>query len=298
MIVSRFAPSTTGEAHPGTLLSALLVWLDARARHGRVLLRLEDLDPDRAKVTHAAQIRDALAWLGLDWDDVVTQSDRTAAHHAALDTLAAAGRLYPCCCRRAMRTRASPDGGHAYDNTCRVRPLGDWRTSTEPLRARLDDGPVALIDALGVDLSQTPALEMGDPIVRRRDGAIAYQLAVVVDDADAGVTDVVRGVDIAASTATQVMLQRALGLPTPVYRHHFLLLESGADKLSKLHGSIPFTQLRAHHTAAEVVARLAAAAGQSPCERARDLIVSFDWAHVPRRDRLATFEPGAGLVIR
>ncbi len=297
-MITRFAPSTTGEAHPGTLLSALLVWLDARARGGRALLRLEDLDPDRAKAAHAQQLRDALAWLELDWDEVVVQSDRGAAHAAALDRLAAAGRLYPCACSRAQRTRPAPDGGTAYDNTCRDRPLDDWRTSTEPLRARLDDDRVALVDDLGVDLSQTPARELGDPIVRRRDGAIAYQLAVVVDDADAGVTDIVRGRDIAPSTATQLLLQRALGLPTPRYKHHFLLLErAGADKLSKLHGAIPFSLLRGRHTAADVIALLAAAAGQDPRGRARELVAGFDWARVPRGDRVARFDPLAGLVI-
>ena len=147
-MIGRFAPSTTGEAHPGTLLSALLVWLDARARGGRAMLRLEDLDPDRAKVAHATQLRESLAWLELDWDDVVTQSDRGAAHAAALDQLAAAGRLYPCACSRAQRTRPAPDGGFAYDNTCRGRPLppGGWRTSTEPLRtlAPMDETPASI----------------------------------------------------------------------------------------------------------------------------------------------------------
>lgn len=297
-MIGRFAPSTTGEAHPGTLLSALLVWLDARARGGRAMLRLEDLDPDRAKVAHATQLRESLAWLELDWDDVVTQSDRGAAHAAALDQLAAMGRLYPCACSRAQRTRPAPDGGFAYDNTCRGRPLppGGWRTSTEPLRAQLDDDRVELVDELGVDLSQTPARELGDPIVRRRDGAIAYQLAVVVDDADAGITDIVRGRDIAPSTATQVVLQRLLGLATPRYKHHFLLLERGG-KLSKLHGSIPFTGLRARHTAVELVALLAAAAGQEPHGRAADLVAGFDWASVPREDRVARFDPVAGLAI-
>jgi glutamyl/glutaminyl-tRNA synthetase len=304
-VLGRFAPSTTGEAHPGTLLSALLVWLDARARGGRALLRLEDLDPERAKAAHATQLVDALAWLELDWDDVVAQSARGEAHAAALDRLAAAGRLYPCACSRAQRQggRRAPDGGWAYANTCRghALPAAGWRTSTEPLRAQLDDVRVELVDDLGVDLSQTPAHDMGDPVVRRREGAIAYQLAVVVDDADAGITDVVRGRDIAPSTATQVLLQRALGLPTPRYRHHFLLLEPGDakvdDKLSKLHGSIPFSALRARHTAPELVAILAAAAGQEPRAQVRALVADFAWARVPREDRLARFDAIAGLSI-
>jgi len=321
-VISRFAPSTTGEAHPGTLLSALLVWLDARAQGGRVLLRLEDLDTTRVRATWAEQLREACAWLGLGWDELVVQSARGAAHEAALDALAAAGRLYPCACSRAARSggRRAPDGGWAYENTCRDRPLppGGWRASAEALRARLDDGPLAIVDLGGLDLSQAPARDMGDPIVRRRDGVVAYQLAVVVDDAAAGITDVVRGRDIAPSTATQIALQRLLGLPTPRYRHHLLLLEPAAlpapgalpaapgalpaapPKLAKLHGSLPFSQLRARHGAAELCGLLAYAAGvidrPAPCAPA-DLVGGFTWARVRTRDRVARWDPDRGLVF-
>lgn len=307
-MISRFAPSTTGEAHPGTLLSALLVWLDARARGGRVLLRLEDLDTTRARAGWAEQLREACAWLGLDWDAVVVQSDRGAAHEAALDALAAAGRLYPCACSRAARSggRRAPDGGWAYENTCRARPLppGGWRASADALRARLPDGPLALVDEGGLDLSQAPAHDLGDPIVRRRDGVVAYHLAVVVDDADAGVTDVVRGRDIAPSTATQVALQRLLGLPTPRYRHHLLLLEPGAggprEKLAKLHGSLPFTQLRARHTGPALCGLLAHAAGladgPAPCTPA-ELALGFDWSRVRTRDLVARWDAERGLAF-
>jgi len=142
-MISRFAPSTTGEAHPGTLLAALLVWLDARSRGGRVVLRLEDLDVTRTKAAWAEQMIDACRWLGLTWDEVVVQSERRAAHEAALDALAAAGRLYPCSCSRAARAggRRAPDGSWAYDNTCRGRalPAGGWQAATEAIRVRLDD---------------------------------------------------------------------------------------------------------------------------------------------------------------
>ena len=302
---SRFAPSTTGEAHPGTLLSALLVWLDARAHHGQALLRLEDLDRTRVKSTWSAQLVDALAWLGLDWDETVIQSGRTPAHEAALDRLEAAGRLYPCTCSRADRTggRRAPDGGWAYENTCRGKtlPPGGWRAVDVNLRVRLDDDRVELVDDGGLDLSQTPATDMGDPIVRRRDGVIAYQLAVVVDDADAGITHVVRGRDIAPSSATQVLLQRLLAVPTPRYRHHFLLLEQASgDKLAKLHGSIPFGELRARHTGEELCGLLAHAAGlvdvPAPC-RPRDLVGTFDWSRVPASDHVARFDREGGLRI-
>ncbi|NVB80684.1 MAG: hypothetical protein HOV81_19975 [Kofleriaceae bacterium] len=303
-IVSRFAPSTTGEAHPGTLLSALLVWLDARARDGRALLRLEDLDTTRVKAAWAAQLVDALAELRMDWDETIVQSGRRAAHEAALDQLERDGRLYPCACSRADRQggRRAPDGGWAYANTCRERPLpaGGWRAVQTNVRVRLPDERIGLVDEGGTDLSQTPAIDMGDPVVRRRDGVIAYQLAVVVDDADAGITDVVRGRDIAPSTATQIMLQRLLGLPTPRYRHHFLLLEDSGDKLAKLHGSIPFNELRARHDPRELCGILAHGAGlleaPRPCEP-RALVADFTWSKVPTGDRLATLDPARGLVI-
>jgi glutamyl-Q tRNA(Asp) synthetase len=303
-VKSRFAPSPTGEAHPGTLLSALLVWLDARARSGTAVLRLEDLDRTRVKPEWATQLLDATTWLGLDWDETVIQSGRTHAHEAALDQLATLGRLYPCTCSRADRAggRRAPDGGWAYENTCRGKPLpeGGWRAVDGNLRARLDDDRIELVDDGGMDLSQTPAHDMGDPIVRRRDGVIAYQLAVVVDDAEGGITDIVRGHDIAPSTATQVMLQRLLGLPTPRYRHHFLLLEEQrGEKLAKLHGSIPFGELRTRHTGPELCGLLAHAAGlldaPVPCHP-RDL--AFDWSRVTNRDLVARFDPERGLEIR
>lgn len=296
-MISRFAPSTTGEAHPGTLVSALLVWLDARARRGEVLLRLEDLDITRVKPAWSDELVHALRWIGLDWDAIVVQSGRRPSHEAALDRLAAAGRLYPCTCSRAVRAggRRAPDGGWAYANTCRGTPLppGGWRAVTANLRVQLPDDRVELVDEGGLDLSQTPATDMGDPIVRRRDGVIAYQLAVVIDDGEAGITDVVRGRDIAPSTATQIMLQRLLGLPAPRYRHHFLLLEQSGDKLAKLHGSIPFSAVRARYSGPELCGLLAHAAGQldapRPCTPA-DLVAKFLWASVPTADRVARWD--------
>lgn len=305
MDTGRFAPSSTGPAHPGTLLAALLAWLDARSRGGRALLRIEDLDPERCRPALADALVDDLAWLGLDWDAVELQSANRARHEAALDRLAALGRLYPSpISRRELELidRRAPDGGWAYDNRDRGRalPAGGWRASAEPLRVRLDDGVIALADEDGSDLSQDPAQAFGDPLVRRRDGAIAYQLAVVVDDAAAGVTRVVRGRDIAPSTATQVALQRLLGLPTPAYRHHLLLLERRGHKLAKLHGAVGAPQLRAAYTAPELCGWLAWCVGLAdtprPCAPA-ELLGGFAWERVRAADRLvrwtgARLEPG------
>jgi len=308
MGAGRFAPSVTGEAHPGTLLAALLSWLDARARGDRYLLRLEDVDHTRKRPHFAARIEEDLRWLGIDWDDRELQSDARERHGAALDRLQAAGLLYPCRCTRADRVtggRRAPDGGWAYENRCRGRPLpsGGWRGSREPVRVWLPDRDVLLTDESGLDLSQRPARDMGDPILVRRDGVLAYQLVVVVDDDAAGVTRIVRGRDIAPSTATQVLLQELLDLPRPAYRHHFLLLEPRGGKLAKLHGSVAARQLRAHYTAPMLVGWLAHAAGLAPDPSPTtpsDLVARFRWERVRAADLTvrwtgSALEPDAAL---
>jgi glutamyl/glutaminyl-tRNA synthetase len=288
----RFAPTTSGPAHPGTLLAALLAWLDARSLGGRFSLRLEDVDPDRCLPEHAGDMRAALEWLGLDWDDCSLQSEHQAGFEAALDRLAGQGRLYPCSCSRADVQRAgvrAVDGSWRYPGTCRDRdlPPGGWRASADALRLRLAPGRVEPRDEGGLDLAQDPALALGDPVLRRRDGAIAYHLAVVVDDAAQGVTRVVRGRDLAASTALHVTLQRALGLPTPRYRHHLLLLEPRGEKLAKLHGAVGWADLRVRYGAGALCGWLARRAGLradvgpvTPGE----LLADFAWDRVSRED--------------
>jgi glutamyl-tRNA synthetase/glutamyl-Q tRNA(Asp) synthetase len=290
----RFAPSTTGPAHPGTLLAALLCWLDARSRGARLVLRLEDLDPQRARPAWAEGLRADLAWLGLEWDAVELQSGARVRHEAALDALAREGLLYPCGCSRADLRRAgrrAPDGGLAYAGSCRARalPPGGWRASAEPLRARLPGGRVALRDESGLDLSRDPASESGDPVVRRRDGAAAYHLASVVDDAAVGVTRVVRGRDLAPSTAIQVALRARLGLAVPAFRHHLLLLETHQGKLAKLHGSVHLGALRPRYDAPALCGVLAHAAGlleRPEPVRPEALLPGFAWERVAADDRV------------
>jgi len=289
----RFAPSTTGPAHPGTLLAGLLCWLDARSQGGRVILRLEDLDPERSRPEWGLGLRHDLAWLGLRFDAVERQSEVPERYAAALDRLAQAGRLYPCRCSRTILQalgERTPDGSFRYPGCCRTRPLptAGWRECQEPLRAHIDPGEIAIRDESGLDLSQDPAAVFGDPVVRRRDGAVAYHLASVVDDAAAGVTRVVRGRDLAASTATQVALQRCLGLAAPHYRHHLLLLEARGDKLAKLHGAVDLEALRARYTAAELCGWLAWAAGLLPAvlpTSPAGLLRSFAWSSVRTADQ-------------
>jgi len=293
----RFAPTTSGPAHPGTLLAGLLCWLDARSRGARVLLRLEDLDPVRCRPEHLDAMVASLAWLGLEWDAVVRQSDRGDAHAAALDRLAERDLLYPCACSRSdLRAHGerARDGSLRYPGTCRARRLpnasaGGWRAVDEPLRVRLPPGVIELRDESGLDLGGDPLADAGDPVVRRRDGAIAYQLASVVDDHDAGVTRVVRGRDLAPSTGVQVALQRLLGWPTPAYRHHLLLLESRGEKLAKLHGSVAIDALRPMYSSAALCGLLAATAGLVPPGEAvtpAELLGDFDWRRVRREDRV------------
>lgn len=297
--IGRFAPSTTGPAHPGTLLAALLCWLDARSRGAQVVLRLEDLDPQRCRPEWDVAMRRDLAWLGLQWDGCVRQSEGPAGegHVRALDELAARGLLYPCRCSRAeirAAGRPAPDGGTAYTNRCRDRPLppaseGGWRRCREPLRVRLPEGAIALRDESGLDLGGDPARAFGDPVVRRRDGAVAYHLASVVDDAAAGVTRVVRGRDLAPSSVLQVALQRLLGLGTPAYRHHLLLLEERGGKLAKLHGAVGADVLRTRYDGPGLCGLLAHVAGLRPDAAPvspAELVPGFGWERVAARDRV------------
>jgi glutamyl-Q tRNA(Asp) synthetase len=291
----RFAPTTSGPAHPGTLLAGLLCWLDARSRGARLLLRLEDVDSTRCTTESADDMRSALEWFGLDWDEFSLQSENRSSHEAALDSLAERGVLYPCSCSRSDIKRSgerAADGGWRYSGSCRGRllPMGGWRTTGETLRVRLSAGCVAPVDEGGVDLAQDPAAEMGDPVLLGRGGSMAYHLAAIVDDGRQQVTRVVRGRDLAASTAIHVTLQRLLELPTPVYRHHFLLLEETGGKLAKLHGAVGWRELREYYAPDALCGLLAEAAAliEAPTPMwPRDLLSGFDWQRVRSEDRLA-----------
>jgi glutamyl/glutaminyl-tRNA synthetase len=298
----RFAPTTSGPAHPGTLLAGLLAWLDARSLGARFSLRLEDIDPDRCRPEYAQDMLAALAWLGIDWDASSLQSEHGAGFEAALDRLAARGRLYPCACSRADVQRAgvrARDGSWRYPGTCRMRalPRGGWRASAEALRLRLAPGRVEPADESGLDLGLDPSLELGDPVLRRRDGAIAYHLAVVVDDAAQGVTRIVRGRDLAACTPLHVVLQRELELPTPRYRHHLLLREARGEKLAKLHGAVGWRELRERYSAAGFCGWLAHALSlrdRPDSASPRELLGAFAWARV-RNEDLTVRWTGAAL---
>lgn len=271
MVVARFAPSPTGLLHRGHALSALTGWRLAKAQGGRFLVRIEDIDRARCRPDHEAAIFADLAWLGLDWETpVMRQSERSAAYADALDRLKALGVVYPCRCTRAdiAAAVAAPHGpaGPIYPGTCRGRGLGGGG-GAEGLAWRIDvgkaldlTGPLDWHDADAGRVAATPAL-LGDFVVARRDLGTAYALAVVVDDAAQGVTDVVRGRDLFEATHGQRLLQALLGLPAPRYHHHRLLMGPDGKRLAKRDGGETLKALRdAGVTAAAVIAGLDAAA--------------------------------------
>jgi glutamyl-Q tRNA(Asp) synthetase len=239
----RFAPSPTGPLHAGSLVAALASWLDARAHSGQWLVRIEDVDTPRCVPGADATILAQLSTCGLVPDAAPTwQSARGALYQAALDRLLAQGHAYPCACSRkdiedalAAQGRPRQRGREVpYPGTCRSGLHG---RSPRAWRLRVPDGVVHWADRRLGAQAQDVSHEVGDVVLRRADGLWAYQLAVVVDDADQGITHVVRGEDLADNTPRQVVLQRALGLPTPAYLHTPLVLAADGEKLSKQNGA-------------------------------------------------------------
>jgi glutamyl-Q tRNA(Asp) synthetase len=260
--VGRFAPSPTGPLHAGSLVAALASWLDARANDGRWLVRIEDVDRPRRIPGAAETILRQLADCGLHPDEAPAwQSTRGELYQHALDRLVSSGLAYPCGCSRkdieqALAALGRPHERNAelvYPGTCRAglngKPARAWRFRVQP-------GIVAWNDRRLDPQQQDVEHEVGDFVLKRADGLWAYQLAVVVDDALQGVTDVVRGEDLADNTARQILLQRALALPTPRYLHTPLVLGANGEKLSKQNGAAPLETrdpLRALNAAAAVL---------------------------------------------
>ena len=243
----RFAPSPTGLLHAGSLVAALASWLDARAHGGRWLVRIEDVDTPRCVPGADQAILQQLASCGLMPNDpVLWQSQRGAAYDQALQHLVNQGWAYPCGCSRKDIESAQIVARHraaVYPGTCREglkgKPARAWRLNVQAVQKALGLPAVTHWQdrRLGPQ-QQNVAEEVGDFVLRRADGLWAYQLAVVVDDAEQGITDVVRGQDLADNTARQMVLQRALGLPTPQYLHTPLVLGTDGDKLSKQNGAM------------------------------------------------------------
>lgn len=284
MYVGRFAPSPTGPLHFGSLVAALASWLDARAARGHWLLRMEDLDAPRQQQGAAEHILWTLQRLGLVWDGpVLHQSERTRRYEAALRTLQP--QVYWCgCTRREIADSLlgiAADGAQIYPGTCRHGlPRGK---PARALRVRTDARVIAFEDRVQGPQSQGLDSEVGDFILYRADGQFAYQLAVVIDDADQGVTDVVRGADLLESTARQIHLQRLLGLPTPRYLHVPVVLAASGEKLSKQTGARPVDPAQRDDLIREALRLL----GQAASSNLEQAIAAWDVSRVPRRRAIA-----------
>ena len=272
--IGRFAPSPTGPLHFGSLLAAVASYLQARSSGGQWLLRIEDIDPPREQPGATEAILVALERYGFAWDGPVHyQSHNRPRHDLLIRQLLDSGRGYPCSCsRRDLAGARRGSMGAIYPGTCR-----NGCTDTEvAIRVRTDDLPVAFVDRLQGPQSQQLERESGDFIVKRRDGLIAYHLAVVADDADQGITEVVRGVDLLQATPSQIHLQRLLGLPSPDYMHIPVIETADGQKLSKRTGATPVPD-RQHGQI--LVAALRALGQQPPAELAQaSLDDIWDWA--------------------
>ncbi len=291
IIKGRFAPSPTGRMHLGNVFSALLSWLSAKSQGGTWLLRIEDIDPQRSKQEYAELIMDDLHWLGLDWDEgPYYQSERGDIYELYLKQLTDNGLTYPCYCTRAdiLATQAphESDGRVVYKGTCRNLAPG-VKTGPAAIRMKVpSEGKGILSFTDGHYGMQTIDLttHCGDFIVRRKDGAWAYQLAVVVDDALMGINEVVRGCDLLLSSPQQIYLAQQLGFAPPHFTHLPLLCNKQGQRLSKRDQSLDMAALRTSNTPEEIIGMLAHAAGLQQSNEpvtAQELIGEFSWDKIP-----------------
>ncbi len=302
----RFAPSPSGRMHLGNLLCSLLAWLSAKQDGGRVVLRIEDLDQARCPHRYAEQLEEDLKWLGLVWDEGGSdgganapygQSERTEIYEHYYKMLEEKGLVYPCYCSRAQLHAASAphrgDGTPVYSGHCRTLTEEERREAARhhapAMRLIVPDKTVAFRDGhLGM-YQENLKTDCGDFVLRRADGVFAYQLAVVIDDALMGVTQVVRGADLLQSTPRQLYLYELLGLPAPRFYHLPLLLAPDGRRLSKRDGDMSLEQLQNRYTAPRILGRLAYLAGLLPEPQeasAEELLAVFSWDKVPKTDIL------------
>lgn len=291
IIKGRFAPSPTGRMHLGNVFSALLSWLSAKSQGGTWLLRIEDIDPQRSKQEYAELIMDDLHWLGLDWDEgPYYQSERGDIYEHYLKQLTDNGLTYPCYCTHAdiLATQAphESDGRVVYKGTCRNLAPG-VKTGPAAIRMKVpSEGKGILSFTDGHYGMQTIDLttHCGDFIVRRKDGAWAYQLAVVVDDALMGINEVVRGCDLLLSSPQQIYLAQQLGFAPPHFTHLPLLCNKQGQRLSKRDQSLDMAALRTSNTPEEIIGMLAHAAGLQQSNEpitAQELVGEFSWDKIP-----------------
>ena len=304
MTVGRYAPSPSGRMHLGNLCCCLLAWLSAKSKGGKVVLRIEDLDQARCPREFAELLQRDLDWLGLSADEggdkggpdgPYYQSERSEIYQQFYDILWKKGLVYPCFCSRSQLHAADAphrsDGQVVYAGTCRnlsPEEVAEKSRRRPPAwRVRVPDEVIGFTDGHLGYYEENLARDCGDFYLRRADGVFAYQLAVVVDDALMGVTEVVRGADLLSSTPRQLWLYRTLDLPAPEFIHMPLLLAPDGRRLSKRDGDESLEHLQAKYTPEEIIGRLAYACGlqkapdpRTPAELAED----FSWEKVPRRD--------------
>ena len=304
IIKGRFAPSPTGRMHLGNLFAALISWLSVRKAGGKWILRIEDLDPQRSRHEYARQIEDDLSWLGLDWDEgglddrgeagPYTQSRRGEIYAEYLDRLKETGLTYPCFCTRAdIKATQAPhqsDGRIIYAGTCRPATLpSPFQNTDRPhaVRIAVADREIKFEDTVYGPQAVNLADHCGDFVLRRADGAWAYQLAVVIDDALMGVTEIVRGNDLLLSAAQQIYLYNILGFPVPTYSHLPLIGNMNGQRLSKRDRSLSLNTLRATCSPQQITGYLASLAGlipaAEPCSAA-DLVDIFSWKKIQPRE--------------
>lgn len=291
-VIGRFAPSPSGRMHLGNVFSALLAWLSVRSQGGELVLRIEDLDPDRCRPAYVEALKDDLRWLGLSWDREQTpQSRRSTAYAQAFARLEALGLVYPCYCTRGELHAASAphasDGRVLYAGTCRHLTEAQRREKAKAPAWRLmvPDRSVSFHDRLQGAYTENLARDCGDFIIRRADGVFAYQLAVVVDDAEGGVTQVVRGMDLLDSTPRQLYLYQLLGLTPPEFCHVPLLTAPDGRRLSKRDQDLDLGVLRQSRTPEQLLGRLAYLAGlldRPESASAEALISAFSWKKIRR----------------
>ena len=282
--VGRFAPTPSGRMHLGNVFAALIAWLSVKSRGGALVLRMEDLDTQRTSGEFAEILRDDLRWLGLGWDlETDPQSRRAEVYDRYFELLRDKGLLYPCYCTRSqLHSVNAPhlsDGTYVYPGTCRdlqVPPPG----RKPAWRVMVPDRIWNLRDMGQGDFSQNLVTDCGDFVVRRADGCYVYQLAVVVDDGEAGVTEVVRGLDLLGSAPRQMYLQELLGFPHPQYGHVPMLLAPDGRRLSKRDRDLDLGALRKRMTAEQLLGQLAFAAGiidRNTAVSAGELALEFTW---------------------
>lgn len=272
-VVGRFAPSPSGRMHFGNIYTAVMSWLSVKSREGKWILRIEDLDPQRSKASYARQIEEDLQWLGLQWDEggldgkgshgPYVQSERCHLYEEALDRLKKTGMCYSCRCTRAdiMATRAphESDGRVIYKGTCRpaTLPAPYQESSGAAVRIAVPDEEISFTDLIQGKQTVNLAHRCGDFVLRRADGAWAYQLAVVVDDALMGVTEVMRGEDLLLSAAQQLYLYRLLGFTPPQFAHLPLVCNEKGIRLSKRDESLSMESLRRNNSPEEILGKIA-----------------------------------------